>query len=114
VGDYASFLAALRQRRGAFIAAGARATDHGHLTADTTPLAAADAERIFAQGLAGDVDQAASLAFAANMLFETSRMAVEDGLVMQLHPGVGRNHSDLVFSTYGADKGFDIPEGVEF
>src|SRR5680860_505626 len=50
--DYASFLAAVQERRLAFVAAGARATDHGHLSADTTPLPPADAQRIFAQALA--------------------------------------------------------------
>ena len=48
------------------------------------------------------------------MLFESARMSLEDGLVMQLHPGVVRNHSGLVFNDFGADAGFDIPEHVEF
>ena len=54
--DYPSFVAAIEQRRSAFVAAGARATDHGHDTANTTPLDAAEAERIFAAGLRGPVD----------------------------------------------------------
>lgn len=112
--DYASFLAALRQRRQAFVAAGARATDHGHLTANTTPLDPAEAKRIFAEALTGPVDAVTSEAFAGNMLFESARMSVEDGLVMQLHPGVQRNHSDKVFSEFGPDNGFDIPESVEY
>jgi glucuronate isomerase len=114
VTDYTSFLAALRQRRNAFVHAGARATDHGHLRADTTPLDPADAQRIFAAALAGPVDEAASLAFAGNMLFESARMSVEDGLVMQLHPGVQRDHSEQVFASLGSDNGFDIPEAVEY
>jgi glucuronate isomerase len=35
---YDGFLDALRTRRAAFVEAGARATDHGHLLADTTPI----------------------------------------------------------------------------
>src|SRR5918998_868609 len=35
---YEGFLEALRARRAAFVAAAARATDHGHLRADTTPM----------------------------------------------------------------------------
>jgi glucuronate isomerase len=35
---YDGFLEALRTRRAAFVEAGARATDHGHLLADTTPM----------------------------------------------------------------------------
>ena len=33
---------------------------------------------------------------------------------MQLHPGVARNHSAPNFRAFGADKGFDIPQSVEF
>jgi glucuronate isomerase len=112
--DYRSYLAALEQRRAAFVAAGARATDHGHDTADTTPLSRSDAERIFAAALQGPVSSAEAQAFAANMLFESARMSVDDGLVMQLHPGVHRNHSDHISRTFGLDKGFDIPRSVEF
>lgn len=114
VGDYGSFLAALRQRRRDFIAAGARATDHGHLSADTTPLAPAEAQRIFAAALKGLVSDQEAAAFSANMLFEMARMSTEDGLVMQLHPGVLRNHSGTVQRLHGPDTGFDIPVRVEF
>jgi glucuronate isomerase len=41
-------------------------------------------------------------------------MSVEDGLVMQLHPGSCRNHNPQVFSAYGADRGFDIPLATEY
>ncbi|WP_113716565.1 glucuronate isomerase [Arthrobacter dokdonensis] len=114
VGDYSTFLAALRQRRTAFIAAGARATDHGHLSADTTPLPPADAQRIFAAALTGTATAREAEAFAANMIFEMARMSTEDGLVMQLHPGVLRNHNANVLGTYGPDTGFDIPVKMEF
>ena len=112
--DYASFLVAVQERRLAFVAAGARAADHGHLTADTTPLSAADAQRIFAKALTGPVDAATGAAFAANMLFESARMSVEDGLVMQLHPGVQRDHCDQIFAAFGPDNGFDIPRQVDY
>src|SRR4051794_16402134 len=46
IGGYRDLVRALEERRAAFVAAGARATDHGHLSADTTPLADAEAERI--------------------------------------------------------------------
>ena len=114
VADYGSFLAALRQRRAAFIAAGARATDHGHLLADTTPLPASEAQRIFAAALRGEVTPEEAQAFSANMLYQMARMSVEDGLVMQFHPGVLRNHCHGVYDSYGPDKGFDIPVKVEF
>ena len=114
VSRYASFLDALRQRRAAFAAAGARASDHGHLSADTTPLPAAEAQRIFDAALRGSVDPATASAFAANMLFETARMSLDDGLVMQLHSGVLRDYSTAVHSRFGDNTGFDIPVQTEF
>ena len=114
VAHYDSFLRALRQRRDAFIAAGARATDHGHLLADTTPLPAPEAQRIFAAALREEATPEEAQAFSANMLYQMARMSVEDGLVMQFHPGVLRNHCQGVFDAYGPDKGFDIPVRAEF
>lgn len=112
--DHPSFLAAIRERRRAFVAAGARASDHGHRTADTTPLDPGEAQRLFAAALDGPLDAAATDAFAANLLFESARMSLDDGLVLQLHPGVLRSHSTQVLARYGTDRGFDIPVGVEF
>jgi len=114
VADYSSFLDALRQRRQAFAAAGARASDHGHLLAATTPPDAADAQRIFEAALAAPADAGTAAAFAANMLFETARMSLDDGLVMQLHPGVLRDYSPQEFGRFGADQGFDIPVQTEY
>ena len=114
VGTYAGYLAALEQRRAHFKRLGALATDHGHTTADTTPLDRADAERIYAAALAGSVEPTAADAFAAHMLFEMARMSRDDGLVMQIHPGVLRNHHGGVHDAFGPDKGFDIPLPVDF
>ncbi|AYF98392.1 glucuronate isomerase [Protaetiibacter intestinalis] len=114
VGDQAGFLEALRERRRYFVAAGARATDHGHRTPDTTPLPAEEAQRLFAAALRGPLGVREAEAYAAHMLFESARMSLEDGLVMQLHPGVVRDHSAQVAGRYGSDLGFDIPRGVEF
>ncbi len=114
-GSFAGFLDALRQRRQAFVAAGARASDHGHLQPDTTPMDPAQAERLYARALAGEPVTADQVqAFAAGMLLEMAGMACEDGLVMQIHPGVLRNHNDAIFATHGADKGYDIPVATEY
>jgi glucuronate isomerase len=48
------------------------------------------------------------------MLVEMARMSVEDGLVMQLHAGVYRNHNPEVFKRFGPDMGFDIPVQAEY
>ena len=48
-------------------------------------------------------------AFRGQMLTEMAKMSLDDGLVMQIHPGSFRNHNPLVFRDYGRDKGADIP-----
>ena len=112
---YEGFLGALRQRRAAFVEAGARATDHGHTVADTTPLAATGARELYARVLGGQEPSEADVAaFAANMLFQMAEMSCEDGLVMQIHPGVLRDHSSVILSRHGQDKGFDIPVRTEY
>lgn len=115
IGDYAGYLAALRAQRAFFVANGARATDHGHLLADTTPLDDSVASALFARARGGETLNADEVqAFSGHMLFEMARMSAEDGLVMQLHPGSLRNYSAEVHAHYGADKGFDIPIATEY
>jgi glucuronate isomerase len=112
---YDGFLGALRARRAAFVEAGARATDHGHLLADTTPMEADTAGKLFSRVLGGaEPSQAEVDAFAANMLYQMAEMACDDGLVMQIHPGVLRDHNSTISRTYGSDKGYDIPVQTEF
>jgi glucuronate isomerase len=112
---YAGFLDALRSRRAAFVEAGARASDHGHLLADTSPLESNAADELYGRILGGaEASQAEVDAFAANMLFRMAEMSCEDGLVMQIHPGVLRDHNSAVRKTYGSDKGYDIPIQTEF
>jgi glucuronate isomerase len=113
-GDYAGYLEALRRRRLTFVEAGALATDHGHLSPYLTPLSDAEAKRIFADALEGDVSGAQEAAFAGHMLLEMARMSCEDGLVMQLHPGVLRDHDGGAAQLYGPDTGYDIPFGVDY
>ncbi|MGY4645189.1 glucuronate isomerase [Cellulomonas sp. URHB0016] len=114
VSGYADYLRALEARRAAFVDAGARSSDHGHLSADTTPLGLHDAERIFDDARRGTVSAADAAAFSGHMLFETARMASEDGLVMQLHPGVLRDHDRGVADVRGADVGYDIPVPTDY
>jgi glucuronate isomerase len=112
---YDGFLDSLRTRRAAFIDAGARATDHGHLLADTTPMDLNTARELYTRVLGGaEPSQADVDAFAANMLYQMADMSCDDGLVMQIHPGVLRNHNTAIFTTYGSDKGYDIPIQTEF
>jgi glucuronate isomerase len=112
--SYEGYLEALRQRRQAFIAAGALATDHGHLSAAATPLEKDEAARIYSAALRGDVSADDAAAFTGHMLFQMAAMSAEDGLVLQLHPGVLRDHDPAIHATYGSDQGHDIPVAAEF
>jgi glucuronate isomerase len=114
VKDYASFLWALEERRSFFRSMGATATDHAVLQADTVNLDPAEAEAIFARALRGQATSADSSRFTAHMLMEMARMSIDDGLVMQLHPGSWRNHNEHIFRQFGTDKGADIPVRLEF
>ena len=48
------------------------------------------------------------------MLTEMATMSLDDGLVMQLHPGSIRNHNGPVYRKFGRDKGADIPAATEY
>lgn len=114
---YAGYLDALRERRAAFVAAGGLATDHGHLAADTTPLPDDVAQALFDKARGADgagLSTEEEAAFSAHMLFQMAAMSAQDGLVMQLHPGVLRDHDPAVAAAFGPDKGYDIPVAAEF
>lgn len=108
------YLAALADRRLYFKSYGATSTDHGHPTAATANLAHAEAEKLFDIVRRGGATAEEAELFRAQMLTEMARMSLEDGLVMQIHPGSFRNHNDLVFQRFGRDKGADIPSGTEY
>ncbi|WIE73007.1 glucuronate isomerase [Curtobacterium sp. MCJR17_020] len=108
-GTHAGLLAALRARRQYFIEHGATATDTGVLDAGSTPLSVTDRERIHAAALRGDVSTEDATAYRHDMLYRWAEMSVEDGLVMQLHPGVIRNHHAPTLERFGPDTGHDLP-----
>lgn len=112
--NYHGFLAALRQRREYFKSMGATSTDHGHPTAVTADLSRAEAEKLFALALAGKCDAQQAELFRGQMLTEMAAMSMDDGLVMQIHPGSYRNHNAKIFARYGRDKGADIPVATSY
>jgi glucuronate isomerase len=103
------FLDALRDRRRHFIERGGSATDHGIADTGSEPLSAPDAASLHAKGIAGTISAEEATVYRRNMLFEMARMSSEDGLVMQLHPGVLRNHHRPTQRAFGSDTGHDIP-----
>ncbi len=114
VTGYHSYLQALEQRREFFRSMGATATDHGVLAPGTVELDLAEADRLFQHALHRQVSSQEASRFTAGMLVEMARMSVEDGLVMQIHPGSLRSHNRPVFQRFGPDRGGDIPIRTEF
>ena len=111
---WAGYLDAHRARRAVFIEHGATSSDHGHASARTEDLPQADAAALFDKALRGICTAEEADAFRGHMLTEMARMSLEDGLVMQIHPGSRRNHSDQVMAMFGRDKGFDIPGRTDY
>jgi glucuronate isomerase len=108
------YLAAHRQRRAFFAAMGATSTDHGHISCATADLSPVEAARLFQKIVRGHPTAADAELFRAQVLTEMAAMSVEDGLVMQIHPGAFRNHNRDLFEMYGRDKGADIPAPTEY
>lgn len=108
------YLNALRRRREVFKAHGATATDHGHPTAATADLTLSECEALFSKVLSPNATAADQDLFRAQMLTEMAGMSVEDGMVMQIHPGSHRSHNTQLFKQFGSDKGHDIPVAVNF
>ncbi|APL95110.1 glucuronate isomerase [Sphingomonas sp. BHC-A] len=113
-GSFAGYLRAHERRRADFRAAGATSTDHGHPTAFTAHLGKAEIEALYASVMSGPVSDRDAELFRGHMLVEMARMSIEDGMVMQLHPGVHRSHNAAVLARFGRDKGGDIPAAGEF
>ena len=107
--DWFGYLAALRERRAFFGAMGATSTDHGHPTAATRDFSDREAERLFRRVRSGECSAREAEDFRGQMLTEMAKMSLDDGLVMQIHPGAFRNHNARVFGRFGRDKGADIP-----
>nr|WP_243396265.1 glucuronate isomerase [Marinicaulis flavus] len=112
--SWLGYLAAHRKRRAFFKSMGATSTDHGHPTARTENLSQAEASALYKKVLGGDVEADDAERFRAHMLTEMARMSLDDGLVMQIHPGSFRNHSAALYARFGRDKGADIPMRTDY
>ena len=114
INNYQTLITALENRRAFFKSMGAKATDHAALTPYTNELSVQEADAIFQRALKGNALPEDAAQFTGHMLMEMARMSVEDGLVMQLHPGSFRNHNQQIFERFGPDKGADIPVPIEY
>lgn len=108
------YLRAHRRRRAFFASMGATSTDHGHPSCATADLPPAQARALFAKVVAGEATAGDAELFRAQVLTEMAAMSLDDGLVMQIHPGSFRNHNRALFQRYGRDRGADIPLRTEY
>ncbi|HLW90901.1 MAG TPA: glucuronate isomerase [Roseiarcus sp.] len=111
---YANYLAAHRARRAFFKSRGATATDHGHPTCRTADLPGSEAAALFDRVMGANASPDDRELFRAQMLTEMARMSLDDGLVMQIHPGSFRNHNPAIFRDFGPDIGADIPTPTDY
>jgi glucuronate isomerase len=111
---WSGYLAALRASRDRFRALGCTSTDHGHPTAQTADLPLAEAADLFRRVLADEASLEQQELFRAQMLTEMAQMSLDDGMVMQIHPGSTRNHNRKLYERYGRDVGADIPRPTNF
>ncbi|MUZ74393.1 glucuronate isomerase [Agrobacterium vitis] len=112
--SWSGYLEAHRKRRAFFKSYGATSSDHGHPTARTEDLPQDQAKALFDKALIGRITPEEADAFRGHMLTEMARMSLEDGLVLQIHPGSYRNHSAGIMAKHGRDKGFDIPTRTDY
>ncbi|HTN99118.1 MAG TPA: glucuronate isomerase [Microthrixaceae bacterium] len=112
--SWTGYLEALVARRRFFIAHGATSTDHGHPSATTADLTPSDATELFARVRSGKHDPVDAELFRGQMLTEMVRMSLDDGLVVQLHPGCHRSHNPGLQERFGPDIGADFPARGEF
>ncbi len=112
--SWTGYLSAHRKSRAFFAAMGATATDHGHPTAGTANLSAAESEAVFHRVVSAPAGAGDAELFRAQMLTEMAKMSLDDGMVMQIHPGSLRNHNRQIFERLGRDKGADIPMRTDY
>ena len=114
ISSYPDLVAVIAERRRYFASLGATATDHAVVEPYTMALSEEAAEELFKRAKNGDATAADQRRFEGHMLMEMARLSTEDELVMQLHPGVFRDHNSALFARFGTDKGADIPVAAEF
>ncbi|MFC1650603.1 glucuronate isomerase [Candidatus Latescibacterota bacterium] len=114
IDSYKNFIRALENRREFFISMGATSTDQGILSPCTHQLTDNEAGELFEKALKNEATEQDAFFFNAHMLMEMARMSIEDGLVMQIHPGSIRNHNKDIFGKFGPDMGCDIPGQSEY
>ena len=114
ISSYQDFLNILAERRLYFKENGATATDHGVTVPETYDLNKNDCEKLFSKIITNTATAQEKRVYSGQMLTEMAKMATDDGLVMQIHAGVFRNHNKTIQRKFGNDKGCDIPLKCDF
>jgi glucuronate isomerase len=112
--DSHAFIRALERRRSFFKSMGATSTDHAVVDPYTALLPAEQTEAFFQRAMRGEATVDDQRRFEAHMLIEMARMSIDDGLVMQLHPGALRDYNASLATRFGPDVGADIPVATEY
>jgi glucuronate isomerase len=112
--SFDGYLEAHRKRRAFFKSFGATSTDHGHPSARTADLAPGDKRRLFDKIVRGEFTPDEADLFRGQMLTEMAAMSLDDGLVLQIHPGSFRNHNPQLYAAFGRDMGADIPTRTDY
>jgi glucuronate isomerase len=108
IGDYTSFLDALRRRHAYFHEQGCRLSDHGleqPYAADYTDSEVAAIFQRLRDG--GEVGAEEALKFKSALMYELAFMDAEAGWTQQFHFGALRNVSGRMLAALGPDTGFD-------
>jgi glucuronate isomerase len=116
--SWRGYLGAHRKRRAFFKQLGATSSDHGHPTARTADLSEHEAQSLFDRIVRAARSETVAApdaeAFRAQMLTEMARMSLDDGLVLQIHPGSWRNHNASLYERFGPNVGADIPMRTDY
>lgn len=114
IATWSGLINAHRNRREYFRRFGAVATDHGVPTAQTADLAPVEKQALLDTILTGQYSPDDADLFRAQMMTEMALLAVEDGMVMQIHAGARRNTDAGLLAERGTDLGGDIPSRVNY
>tara|TARA_R110002020_G_scaffold70100_12_gene181997 strand:- start:63 stop:1469 length:1407 start_codon:yes stop_codon:yes gene_type:complete len=114
ISTWAGLINAHRNRRAYFRDHGAVATDHGVPSAFTADLPLVEKQALLDSVLSGHHSAQDSELFRGQMMTEMALLAVEDGMVMQLHAGARRNTDPHLLAERGTDLGGDIPGPTDY
>ena len=109
-GTWAGYLDAHRQRR-AFFKSSARPRPITAIRPPTPPIFPTPRPKSCSTAsAAAQPDEREQRLFRAQMLTEMAKMSLDDGLVLQIHPGSWRNHSPAMFAEIRPRQGFRHPD----